>query len=96
MKSSSNKNSPHLGAAVSLVAVEMHLVVRERHLHTLHLVLELLEMGALLHECIVMQCFVDEPHEDVHGLFVGVCEIFDAQHDLEGCVEENETNSIKY
>lgn len=65
------KNSPHLAAVVSFVGSEMHLV-RERHFNALHLVLKLLEMANLLHECFVMQSFVNEPHEDVNAFFFGV------------------------
>lgn len=62
----------------------MHLV-RERHFNALHLILELLEMTDLLHECIVMQSFVNKPHEDVDAFFFSAREKFDAQQNLEGC-----------
>jgi hypothetical protein len=87
---SAHLNSPHFVAGVAFVAVEVHLVVGERHLHPLHLVLEVLEMGRLLHERLVVEGFVDEPHEHVDGVFIGAGEVFDGKDDLEGCGERME------
>lgn len=78
------QNSPHFTVGVGFFTIEMNLVVRESHFDSLYFVLKLLEVAGLLHECIVMQSFVDEPHEDIYGLFVSIVKIFYAQDDLEG------------
>jgi hypothetical protein len=64
----------------SLDSVEMHLIVRHSSFHALHFIFQLFEMTGLLHKCIVMQGFVDEPHEKVDDFFVGACHVFHA-HD---------------
>jgi hypothetical protein len=60
----------------------MHLIVRHISFDALHFILQLFEMTGLLHECIVMQGFVDEPHEKVDDFLVGACHVLHANNAL--------------
>lgn len=63
---------PHLVGASFDAGTVIHFALRSSHSHTVNFIFELLEVGCLLDERVMMQRFVDEPNKQVCGVFIKV------------------------